>query len=86
MRNPNSPSSTVRGPSKPSAAKLAADATPDEAAVKGYYEAHKSQYMTPETVNLRYVEVPWLARPEKFSAIERPVFTSNVLARLYALA
>ena len=39
------------------AAKLAADATPDEAAIKTYYDAHKSQYMTPETVNLRYVEL-----------------------------
>jgi peptidyl-prolyl cis-trans isomerase D len=39
------------------AAKLAAEATPDDAAVKAYYDAHKSQYMTPETVNLRYVEV-----------------------------
>ena len=40
-----------------SAAKYAADATPDEAALKTYYEAHKSEYMTPETVNLRYVEI-----------------------------
>ncbi len=39
------------------AAKLAADATPDEAAIKAYYEAHRQQYMTPETVNLRYVEL-----------------------------
>jgi len=39
------------------AAKLAAEATPDDAAIKAYYDAHKSQYMTPETVNLRYVEV-----------------------------
>jgi peptidyl-prolyl cis-trans isomerase D len=39
------------------AAKLAADATPDDAAIKAYYDAHKSEYMTPETVNLRYVEV-----------------------------
>jgi peptidyl-prolyl cis-trans isomerase D len=39
------------------AAKYAADATPDAAAVKAYYEAHKSEYMTPETVNLRYVEL-----------------------------
>jgi peptidyl-prolyl cis-trans isomerase D len=39
------------------AAKLAAEATPDDAAVKAYYDAHKSEYMTPETVNLRYVEV-----------------------------
>jgi peptidyl-prolyl cis-trans isomerase D len=39
------------------AAKFAASATPDEAAVKSFYEAHKSEYMTPETVNLRYVEL-----------------------------
>jgi len=39
------------------AAKYAAEATPDEAAIKAYYDAHKSAYMTPETVNLRYVEV-----------------------------
>jgi peptidyl-prolyl cis-trans isomerase D len=39
------------------AAKLAAGATPDDAAVQAYYDAHKSAYMTPETVNLRYVEV-----------------------------
>jgi peptidyl-prolyl cis-trans isomerase D len=40
-----------------SAAKYAATATPDDAAVKTYYDAHKSEYMTPETVNLRYVEL-----------------------------
>jgi peptidyl-prolyl cis-trans isomerase D len=40
-----------------SAEKYAATATPDDAALKGFYEAHKSAYMTPETVNLRYVEV-----------------------------
>jgi peptidyl-prolyl cis-trans isomerase D len=39
------------------AAKYAAEATPDEAAVKAYYDAHKSLYMTPETVNLRAVEI-----------------------------
>jgi peptidyl-prolyl cis-trans isomerase D len=39
------------------AAKFAAGATPDEAAVKAYYDAHKSEFMTPETVNLRYVEL-----------------------------
>jgi peptidyl-prolyl cis-trans isomerase D len=39
------------------AAKYAAAATPDEAAVKAYYDAHKSLYMTPETVNLRAVEI-----------------------------
>jgi peptidyl-prolyl cis-trans isomerase D len=39
------------------AAHYAADATPDDAAIKAYYDAHKSEYLTPETVNLRYVEV-----------------------------
>ena len=39
------------------AAKYAAQATPDDATVKAYYDAHKAQYMTPETVNLRYVEL-----------------------------
>ena len=40
-----------------SAAKYAATAVPDDAAIKAYYDAHKSSYMTPETVNLRYVEL-----------------------------
>jgi peptidyl-prolyl cis-trans isomerase D len=40
-----------------SAAKYAASATPDDAVIKAYYDAHKSEYMTPETVNLRYVEL-----------------------------
>jgi len=39
------------------AAKYAAEATPDEAAIHAFYDAHKSDYMTPETVHLRYVEV-----------------------------
>jgi peptidyl-prolyl cis-trans isomerase D len=39
------------------ATKYAAQATPDDAAIQTYYEAHKAQYMTPETVNLRYVEL-----------------------------
>ena len=39
------------------AARYAAEATPDDAALKDYYDAHKSEYLTPETVNLRYVEV-----------------------------
>jgi len=39
------------------AAKYAAGATPDDAAIKAYYDAHKAEYMTPETVNLRYVEL-----------------------------
>lgn len=40
-----------------SAEKYAAQATPDDAALKTYYDAHKSAYMTPETVDLRYVEI-----------------------------
>jgi peptidyl-prolyl cis-trans isomerase D len=40
-----------------SAEKYANQATPDDAALKAYYEAHKFQYMTPETVALRYVEI-----------------------------
>src|SRR6202166_3210929 len=40
-----------------SAEKYAAGATPDDAALKTYYDAHKSEYMTPETVDLRYVEI-----------------------------
>ena len=39
------------------AEKYAALATPDDAALKTYYEAHKSEYMTPETVDLRYTEI-----------------------------
>jgi peptidyl-prolyl cis-trans isomerase D len=39
------------------AAHFAAAATPDEAAVKAYYDAHKSAYLTPETVTLQYVEI-----------------------------
>jgi peptidyl-prolyl cis-trans isomerase D len=40
-----------------SAAKYAETAVPDEAAIKQYYDAHKFEYMTPETVDLRYVEI-----------------------------
>jgi peptidyl-prolyl cis-trans isomerase D len=40
-----------------SAAKYIAEATADDAAIKAYYDAHKAQYMTPETVDLRYVEI-----------------------------
>src|ERR1700685_1222655 len=39
------------------AAKYEAGAAADDAALKAYFEAHKSDYMTPETVNLRYVEL-----------------------------
>jgi peptidyl-prolyl cis-trans isomerase D len=40
-----------------SADKYAAGANPDEAEVKRYYDAHKAEYMSPETVDLRYVEL-----------------------------
>jgi peptidyl-prolyl cis-trans isomerase D len=39
------------------AAHYAEGATPDEAAVKAYYAAHKTAYLTPETVDLHYVEI-----------------------------
>src|SRR5271156_3575896 len=39
------------------AEKFAAQAVPDEAALKTYYDAHKFEYMTPETVDLHYVEI-----------------------------
>jgi peptidyl-prolyl cis-trans isomerase D len=39
------------------AEKYANQATPDDAALKTYYDAHKSEYMTPETVDLHYVEI-----------------------------
>jgi peptidyl-prolyl cis-trans isomerase D len=40
-----------------SAAKYGESATPDDAALKAFYDAHKADYMTPETVNLHYVEI-----------------------------
>jgi peptidyl-prolyl cis-trans isomerase D len=40
-----------------SAEKYAAAASPDDAALKTYYDAHKSEYMTPETVDLHYLEI-----------------------------
>ena len=49
------------------AAKYAAEATPDEAAIKAYYDAHKSNYMTPETINIRYVEISLDALAAKVS-------------------
>ncbi len=39
------------------AEKYASQAVPDDAALKTYYDAHKSEYMTPETVDLRYIEI-----------------------------
>jgi peptidyl-prolyl cis-trans isomerase D len=40
-----------------SAAKYTTEATADESQIKAYYDAHKAEYMTPESVNLRYVEI-----------------------------
>ena len=39
------------------AAKYILEAKADDAAIKAYYDAHKDEYMTPESVNLRYVEI-----------------------------
>src|ERR1700678_4097977 len=39
------------------AEKYAAQATPGDADLKTYYDAHKSEYMTPETVDLHYIEI-----------------------------
>ena len=50
------------------AEKYASQATPDDAALKSYYDAHKSAYMTPETVSLRYVEISLNALASKVGA------------------
>jgi peptidyl-prolyl cis-trans isomerase D len=39
------------------AEKYANQSTPDDAALKAYYDAHKADYMTPETVSLSYIEI-----------------------------
>jgi peptidyl-prolyl cis-trans isomerase D len=52
------------------ATKYGETATPDEAAVKGYYDAHKAEYMTPETVNLHYVEISLAQLSAKVSVDE----------------
>jgi peptidyl-prolyl cis-trans isomerase D len=49
------------------AAKYAAAATPDEAAIKAYYETHRSSFMSPETIHLRYVEISLDALAAKMS-------------------
>jgi peptidyl-prolyl cis-trans isomerase D len=59
-----------------SAAKYGAEATADEAQIKAYYDAHKAQYMTPETVNLRYVEI-------SLSALEANVKVDDAQLRAY---
>jgi peptidyl-prolyl cis-trans isomerase D len=38
-------------------AKYIAEATASDADIQAYYDAHKAQYMTPETVDLHYVEL-----------------------------
>jgi peptidyl-prolyl cis-trans isomerase D len=52
------------------AAKYAEAATPDDAAVRNYYDAHKSDYLTPETINLRYVEISLAQLSAKISVSE----------------
>jgi peptidyl-prolyl cis-trans isomerase D len=59
-----------------SAAKYSAETTADEAQIKAYYDAHKAQYMTPETVNLRYVEI-------SLSALEANVKVDDAQLRAY---
>ena len=49
------------------AAAYAAAATPTDADIQGYYNAHKALYMTPETVDLRYVE---LSREKLAAAVQ----------------
>jgi peptidyl-prolyl cis-trans isomerase D len=39
------------------AAHYAASAIPDDAAISAYFNTHKGDYMTPELVNLRYIEI-----------------------------
>jgi len=50
-----------------SAEKYANQASPDDAALKTYYDSHKTEYMTPETVDLRYVEISLSALASKVS-------------------
>jgi peptidyl-prolyl cis-trans isomerase D len=50
-----------------SAEKYASQANPDDAALKAYYDAHKSEYMTPETVDLRYAEISLAQLESKIS-------------------
>ncbi len=50
-----------------SAEKYEAQATPDDAALKTYYDTHKSEYLTPETVDLRYVEISLAQLASKIS-------------------
>ncbi len=66
-----------------SAEKYAAGVTPDDAAVKAYYDAHKAQYMSPETVNLHYVEIglPQLEAKVKVDDAQLKSFYDEQLAK-----
>jgi peptidyl-prolyl cis-trans isomerase D len=57
------------------AARYAATATPDEAAITAYYDAHRADYMTPETVRLRYVELSLAALGAKVSVTDAALKT-----------
>ncbi len=65
------------------AAKYAAEANPDDAAVKAYYDAHKTEYMTPETENLRYVELslPQMAAKVSVNDAELKAFYDDQKAK-----
>jgi len=58
------------------AATYIANATADDAAIKAYYETHKAEYMTPETVNLRYVEI-------SLAALESDVKVDDAQLKVY---
>jgi peptidyl-prolyl cis-trans isomerase D len=58
------------------AARYIAEATATDADLKAYYEAHKAEYMTPETVNLRYLEV-------SLSALESKVNVDDARLKAY---
>jgi peptidyl-prolyl cis-trans isomerase D len=49
------------------AAHFAAEAVPEDKDLAAYYDAHKADYMTPETVDLRYVEIDLAALSAKIA-------------------
>jgi peptidyl-prolyl cis-trans isomerase D len=59
------------------AAHFAAEAIPDDAAIAAYYGAHQADYMTPESVDLRYVEIDLAALAAKV------VVTDDALKAFY---
>jgi peptidyl-prolyl cis-trans isomerase D len=58
------------------AAKYIAEATASDADLKAYYDAHKAEYLTPETVNLRYLEI-------SLSALESKVAVDDAQLQAY---